>query len=438
MRSRPILSALLAAATLTACESQEAADHRAAVRAIETASASLREVPAAGEQAITQLKSIAQSLRGLRGVSRGLKASQLRLLTQIDLQLAAHIRQAGLESRSTAIEAAATIESLAASAAVQERRLGQWASTPGQLGGDELSSARLTTMQQRQDLLRQHENRQPDLATLETANTEAAAEVLTLRTRAAELIAEATSVDAIAGRPLRAEAASLIHHASGIEADMERRAATADLHVRLDLENLSLRTDGVSRKMDAIDEELGRIQTLANNRTAHDAADEAALLALGERLSEASNRLIDLVTGPLAENYAEALATLQNAAKSASNVKSDRASKEGDQLARIQTQVAMMNLAAARADMLARSTRLLGMVAALGQAPGTGKWSETRQVLQQGWEDAAAIATQARAECITIAGTLGGEAAANLLSQLGGSESPPDAPQETPEPPLQP
>ena len=154
MRSRLLLSALFVAAALTACENQEAASHRAAVAAIEAATASLREAPPTGEQAIPHLKSIAKTLRGLRGLSRTLKASQYRLLTQVDLQLAGYIHQSGLESRTAAIDMAATIAALQGSASLQKQRLGQRAATPEQLGGDELANSRIATIQQRENLQR--------------------------------------------------------------------------------------------------------------------------------------------------------------------------------------------------------------------------------------------------------------------------------------------
>ena len=428
MRSRLLLSALFVAAALTACENQEAASHRAAVAAIEAATASLREAPPTGEQAIPHLKSIAKTLRGLRGLSRTLKASQYRLLTQVDLQLAGYIHQSGLESRTAAIDMAATIAALQGSASLQKQRLGQRAATPEQLGGDELANSRIATIQQQENLQRQHQQRQPDLATAERANKEAAAEALTLRTRAAELLARAAAVDAITGKPLRTEAAELDHRAAGIEAAMERRGAEADMYVRLELANLSLETEGVSAQVDVIDSEIERVHALATHRREHDEAGEETLRTLNERLGEASVALIDSLTGPLRENYDTTIATLQQAAQSASKVQGDRSSKEGDLLAQIQVQVVLMNIARTRADMLARSIRLLGAVATLGQTPGAGKWIESRQVLQQDRKAADAIATRARAEAVTLTGSLGGEAAAMLLGQLDGSGPPAEEP----------
>ncbi len=425
MRSRLLLSALFVATTLTACENQEAAAHRAAVAAIEAATVSLREVPPTGEQAIPHLKSIAKTLHGLRKLSRTLKANQYRLLTQVDLQLAGYIHQSGLESRTAAIDMAATIAALRGSASLQKQRLGKRAATPEQLGGDELANSRIATIQQRENLQRQHQQRQPDLATVERANKEAAAEALRLRTRAAELLAEAAAVDAITGKPLRTEAAELDHRAAGIEAAMERRVAEADMYVRLELANLSLETEGVSARVEAIDSEIERVHALAAHRREHDEAGEETLHALNERLGEASAALINSLTGPLRENYDTTIATLQQAAQSAGKVQGDRSSKEGDLLAQIQTQVVLMNIAKARADRLARSIRLLEAAATIGQTPGAGKWSESRQVLQQDWEAADAIATQARSEAVTLAGSLGGEAAAMLIGQLDDSGPPP-------------
>jgi hypothetical protein len=261
---------------------------------------------------------------------------------------------------------------------------------------------------------------------LDRANTEAAADVLKLRTRAAEMLARAAAVDAITGRPLRTEAAELEHRAAGIEADMERRTTQADLYARLDLENLSIRTKGVSDRVDALDEEIQRVHTLATDRQDHDRAGKAALDDLSSRLGEASTTLIDLLTGPLRAHYDATLAALQQAVQSASKVQGDRASREGDQLARVQAEMALMNLASARADMLNRSMRLLGEVAVLGQSPGSGKWSETRQVVQQDWAQADAIATASRAEAVSLIGDLDAEAATMLLGQLDNSGSPPE------------
>jgi hypothetical protein len=425
MRSCLLLSAAFMAIALTSCENQDAANHRNAVKTIETASASLREVPALSDQAITRLKSIAKSLRGVRSVSRELKATQYRLLTQIDLQLAGHLQQSAAASRTKAIEASNAIDSLSSAAMLQKGRIGQRASTPDTLGSDALADTRMATVQAHQGLQRQHDQQKPNIDRIRAANAAAGSEVLAMRTKAAQLLAEAAGVNAIMGQPKRAEAAGLEHRAAMIEAEIERRDAEVELRDQMDLDHIAIRTDGAAQTVDVLDGEISRVQSLANERRNFNAAGEKTLADMSTRLADLSDTLIDLLTGPLADNYQETTAALQQAAQSADKVKGERGSKDTDQLAKVQTQVALMNVANSRATMLAHSMRVLGAVADLGLSPGANKWSETRQVLQQDWESADTSAADARAEAISFAGSLGGDISATLLSQLDGSPPPP-------------
>ena len=419
-----LLSAAFAALSLTSCENQDAANHRDAVKAIEMASASLLDVPPMNDQAISSLKSISKSLRGIRSSSRELKATQYRLLSLVDLQLAGHLRQSAAANRAKAFTSAATLDDVSSAAALQEGRLGQRASTPSTLGGDAIADARMATAQAHQGLQRQYDQKQPSLDRLHAANTAASSEVLAMRTKAAQLLSEAAGVNAIMGKPKRTEAASLEHRAAMIEAEIERRNAEVELHAQMDLDHIAIRVDGAKQTVDVLDGEITRVESLANKRRNFNTAGETTLAAMSTQLAELSDTLVDLLTGPLADNYQSTMATLEQAAQSATKVKSDRSSKEADQLVKIQTQVAIMNAATSRASLISYSMQVLGAVADLGLSPGAGKWSETRQVLQQDWESSDTTAAKARAEAISLAGSLGGEISATLLSQLDSSPPP--------------
>ena len=204
------------------------------------------------------------------------------------------------------------------------------------------------------------------------------------------------------GKPKRTEAASLEHRAAMIEAEIERRNAEVELHAQMDLDHIAIRVDGAKQIVDVLDGELTRVESLANERRNFNTAGETTLAAMSTQLAELSDTLVDLLTGPLADNYQSTMATLEQAAQSATKVKSDRSSKEADQLVKIQTQVAIMNAATSRASLVAYSMRVLGAVADLGLSPGAGKWSETRQVLQQDWESSDTTAAEARAEAESL------------------------------------
>jgi hypothetical protein len=282
----------------------------------------------------------------------------------------------------------------------------------------------MATVQAYQGLQRLHDQKQPNLDRLHAANAAASSEVLAMRTKAAQLLSEAAGVNAIMGKPKRTEAASLEHRAAMIDAEIERRNAEAELHAQMDLDHIAIRVDGAKQIVDVLDGELTRVESLANERRNFNTAGETTLAAMSTQLAELSDTLVDLLTGPLADNYQSTMATLEQAAQSATKVKSERSSKEADQLVKIQTQVAIMNAATSRASLVSYSMRVLGAVADLGLSPGAGKWSETRQVLQQDWESSDTTAANARAEAISLAGSLSGEISATLLSQLDGSPPP--------------
>ena len=408
-----LAQATLLAASMTACERQDAAAHRAAVDAIRAATADLQSAAALGDDAARALTSIASDLRGIQGGSKALDAARDRLLCQTEVRLADVAWQSGVEDRGEAESEAAAVASLSEALKDQTQRLTLMEMAVNRIDTDTLS---LERMSRAQSVSRRSQDQEEATAPVEqrqSANAADAAEALSLRTRASSLRTRARSVDAITGQPLLEEAARLDHKAASIEAAMDRRASEVDLHHDMVLETASLHAGLSTEGLDVVDEELRKVERVVT--AAHDgiAAEQAEADRIADSLRESTSALINSLTGPLSTHYDDAINHLRKASKAATSAirAADRSAKEGDRIAAIRVSIATMAIAGARRAELEGGLRLL--TAAGGTSP------ESRQVLQDLWDTATTTFEDAQEAARSQASSLGGDAGALLLNAMG-------------------
>ncbi|MDP7028824.1 MAG: hypothetical protein QF733_01225 [Phycisphaerales bacterium] len=413
-----LMSAALATATLTACENQEAAQHRAATEAVRTATVTMQSLPANADKAASALQGVARDLRGLRGGSRTLEASAQRLLAKAELRLGEYAWHAGTTARDEATAASMTV---AAFAAAVERRLGHAEhhdALVSNLTTDQLEAVRMATTHQHEAAARFQSDRMPDLRALEAANEQAKAESLALRVEAAALRRQADGVDGVNGQPLRIRAAELELRAADVEADMERRSAEIELQHRQVLDQLGLRVDAAADLLQVVDGEISRTRELADETRAQSKAAHQDMSELSRDLGGTAASLVELLTGQTQQAYEATLNHFEASASAATKAMrlGGRTAKDADRLASIRVQLAILTLAEAREARLADAIQLLELVSNIGEVQDVaGRWGETRQVLQTRLDEASSAAAKAGAAAADLASGMGDDLSALLL-----------------------
>ena len=423
-----VLQAALLTAGLTACDNQNAADHRAQTEVVRSATVALQAVPATGPKATSQLTAITRDLRSIRGGSKTLEGTAQRLISEAETRLGDLVWQAGATERTNATDAAALIAGYLASATRRQGHVGQYEELLDSLSTDQLEALRSLATQQHVVTQQQYDSQIPALVELDMANTSAAKQVLGLRLRAAELRANANTVDAITGKSLRVEAADVEHQAAIIEAEMERREARADLNHRQTVDQLAIRTGGAAEHIVVVDGEITRIQQLSGVTRERSEDGRAQLDKLSSHLSSEGNRLIDLLTGPTQDTFTATTKHFQQAAMAANKAtrlgsKSDR---KTDQLSAVQAEMATLSVSVERQSRLRLAIRILGDISAIGEVQGiSSRWTETRQLLQDRLDEATTMVEQSRSKAADLASRLGDGISDALLNMLE-SPSPED------------
>jgi hypothetical protein len=419
--------ATLLAAGLTACDNQNAADHRAQTEVVRSATVAMQAIPTTGPKATSQLKAITQDLRGIRGNSKTLESTAQRLTSEAETRLGILAWQAGATERTDATEAAARIAGYLASASRRQEHVVQYEELLDSLSTDQLEALRSLATQQHAITQQQHDEQIPALEELDQANAAAAKKVLDLRLRAADLRAKANSVDGVTGKNYRIEAADVEHQAAVIEAVMERRGANADLNHRQTVDQLAMRANGAAEHIVVVDGEITRIQELSVATRARSKDGRSQLDQLSSRLSDEGNRLIDLLIGATQDTFTATTQHYQQAAIAANKAMrlGSRGDRKTDQLSTLQAEMAMLSVSLERQNRLRLAIRILGDVSAMGEVQGiTSRWSETRQLLQDRMDEAATMVEQSRSKAAGLAGGLGdgvGDALLNML-ELPASE----------------
>ena len=413
-----ILLTALVATGLTACDNQNAVDHRAQTEIVRSATVALQAVPAAGPKATSQLKAITRDLRGIRGNSKTLERTAQQLIGEAESRLGILAWQAGATERTSATEAAARIAGYLASATRRQEHVGQYGELLDSLSTNQLEALQSLATQQHTIAQQQHNNQIPALEELDKANVAAAKQVLNLRMRAGDLRAKANAVDGVTGKKLRIEAATVEHQAAVIEAEMERRGANADLNHRLTVDQLAMRADGAAEHVVVVNGEITRIQELSVATRARSEDGRLQLDQLSSHLSTEGNRLIDLLTGPTQDTFTATVNHYQQAV-----IATNKAIRLGDkktaQLSAVQAEMAILSVSVERQSRLRLALRILGDVSATGEVQGiASRWSETRQLLQDRLDEATTMAEQSRSKAAGLAGGLGdgvGDALLNML-----------------------
>jgi hypothetical protein len=416
-----ILLTALVATGLTACDNQNAADHRAQTEIVRSATVALQAVPAAGPKATSQLKAITRDLRGIRGNSKTLEGTAQRLIGEAESRLGILAWQAGATERTNATEAAARIAGYLASATRRQEHVGQYGELLDSLSTNQLEALQSLATQQHTIAQQQHDNQIPALEELDKANVAAAKQVLNLRMRAGDLRAKANAVDGVTGKKLRIESATVEHQAAVIEAEMERRGANADLNHRLTVDQLAMRADGAAEHVVVVNGEITRIQELSVATRARSEDGRLQLDQLSSRLSTEGNRLIDLLTGPTQDTFTATVNHYQQAVLATNKAirLGSRGDKKTDQLSAVQAEMAILSVSVERQSRLRLALRILGDVSAMGEVQGiASRWSETRQLLQDRLDEATTMVEQSRSKAAGLAGGLGdgvGDALLNML-----------------------
>jgi len=422
-----LVSAALVTAALTACENQEAADHRAATQTVRAATTAMQSVSSDAKKATTELGSIVRDLRGMRGGSKSLDASAQRLISKAELRLGDLSWRAGMAARD---EATATALTIAGYAAAAERRMGHAKhhdALVSNLATDQLEAVRMATTHQHEAASRFHADRMPDLQALESANARAKADSLALRVKAADLRTQADGVDGVNGQPLRIEAATLELKAADIEADLERRAAEIELQHRQVLDQLDLKVIAAADLLTVVDGEIDRTRSLADATRAQSESAHRDLSLLAADLGAKASSLIELLTGSTQQDYESTLKHFEAAATAANKASrgADRTAKDADRLAAIRVQLAILTIAQEREARLADAIQLLEIVSSIGDVQDvSGRWGETRQVLQGRLDEAAQSASSARDAAANLASGLGGDLSALLLGVVEDEQTP--------------
>ncbi len=423
-----VLQAALLTAGLTACDNQDAADHRAQTEVVRSAMVALQAVPATGPKATSQLTAITRNLRSIRGGSKTLEGTAQRLISEAETRLGDLVWQAGATERTDATVAAARIAGYLASATRRQGHVGQYEELLDSLSTDQLEALRSLATQQHMVTQQQYDNQIPALEELDKTNAAAAKQVLGLRIRAAELRANANTVDAITGKSLRVEAADVEHQAAIIEAEMERRGARADLNHRQTVEQLAIRTDGAAEHIVVVDGEISRIQELSGATRARSEDGRSQLDKLSSHLSTEGNRLIDLLTGPTQDTFTATTKHFQQAAMAANKATrlGSQSDRKTDQLSAVQAEMATLTVSVERQSRLRLAIRILGDISAMGEVEGiSSRWNETRQLLQDRLDEATTMVEQSRSKAADLASGLPDGVRDALLNMLE-SPSPED------------
>jgi hypothetical protein len=431
-RSRHLfLQATVLTFGLTACDNQNAAEHRAQTDVVRSATSALETAPANGPQAKSQLNAITRDLRAVRFESDILEATAQRLISEVETRIADLAWQAGATSRNNATEAAARVAGYLTSATRRQGQAGQHEAMLESLTTDQLEALRGIATQQHAAAVQQHQRQLPGLQALDAANVKAAQEVLALRVQAADLRSKANTVDGITGKQFRIEASEVEHLAAIIEADMERRAADADLNLRPVVDQLSMRSSGAAEHVTVVDGEITRIQKLAEATRARSESGRVQLAEVASQLGTEGMRLIDLLTGPTQTTFTETMTHLKQAAAAAGKARPFGKGKWSDsrteKLIALRAEVAMFTIALERQGRLQQAIRLLGEVAAIGEVQDiSSRWSETRQVLQDRLDEASTDVEESQSKAAELANSLGDDIGPALLNLLEGSADDPD------------
>jgi len=411
-------------AALPACEHQEAADHRAAVKAIADAATALQEAPAIGSDASAKWERIARELRGVRGGPKSMQSSRDRLLCQVEWRLADLQWQSGIQDRASAAEAAAQTRSRAM---IMLRTLGRLEGQEQLLAApttDRLLGDRRSQLQTQEALKGTVSQLSRPVSELEAENAEALQAALDLRMKAAGLRHRASEIDSAAAQPLRAEAAALEHASARLDADIERRTAIIEFQHQLTLDTALLQARQGEEGVGVIDDELELASGRDSALRSHTDRSRSATEAMASSIGESASTLVTLLTGPLQSQYETVTAHLSAAASAAEQAArtGDRESNAADQLASLRTQMGIITIATARSNQLESAIRDLGLVSQLGEVPQSGRWAETRQVLQDQWQQATDVLQNARAAAAQLSDRVGGELGGTMGDLFGSQD----------------
>ncbi len=422
-----LLPVAILASALVGCESQDAAEHRAAVKVIETASTTLAEAPAIGAGAAAKFNGLARDLRGLRGGSRELKASRDQMLCQVETRLSEILWQDGLADRVRATEAMAVLEANLQATKLLLSRLRAEETILARPLTDALVAERVERLQDKNAKSNARDRAAPEVAKQSEAIANATREAQALRRKAAKLKAHADTVDGISSRDLRIEAADILRQAAAIEAMIDNDSTSMELHHQMVLSQLTLQSDQAATGVKIVDEEIARAQQRAAAFREHTQTGRESAQRLISDLSDSSSTLITLLTGTVQENYEETISRLEAAADAAQKAaqSGSRDSREVDTLAAIRSEVGLITIASAHRNRLAESMRLLESLATLGEATLGSRWAETRAVLQDNWKEADAIVKRATTAAAQLASQLGGPLGESMLSLMNSPTEPP-------------
>ncbi|MDP7070499.1 MAG: hypothetical protein QF561_04025 [Phycisphaerales bacterium] len=422
-----LIAALTLALVLPGCERQDAAAHREAVEAIESASRSLSESPAIGETAAGQLRSVAQALQRIRGGSKSLKATRDRLLAQVETRLAEITWQGGLPHRVQATEAMAVLAANLQAAALRFARVKAEEAMLAQPHTDALVGERVVRVRQHQAASDARDQASPDVTNRLTAIARASSAANALRHKAAELEARANEVDGVTGKDFRIEAADLLRQAAAIDARVDNDSTVVELHHQMVLDHLSLQHDHAASGVEVVDEEIHRANQRADAFRSHAASGRDTAESLIADLTAASTSLITLLTGAVQENYEATIGALENAARAAEQAarSGGRDSREVDGLAAIRAQLGLISIASSHRHRLAESMRLLESLSTLGESAIGARWAETRTVLQDSWSQADDVVQRAQTAAAQVASQLGGVLGDSTLSLMESDTEPP-------------
>ncbi|MCH2140668.1 MAG: hypothetical protein MK100_06490 [Phycisphaerales bacterium] len=419
-----LIQTTVLAVMLVGCERQDAADHRAAVDALRAATNALQSTAATGEDATRALTRISSDLRSIRGGSKIIDASRDRLICQTQVRLADLAWQSGLEDRGEAEAEAGTLASLSAAYKDHMQRLGLMEDALAKIDTDVLSMERMARATEASIRRQEEEKATSPVYERQAANAQSHAEALALRTQSSNLRTRARSVDALTGQPLLEEAARLDLIAASLEAAAEQRTAQIDLNHDMILQKATLRADLTDQEVQVVDEQLKQIDTIITAARDSIATEREVADRLAESLRTSTNALIESLTGPLKTHYDQTIDHLQQATKAASGAirSAAQSDKEGDRISAIRVSIATMAIAGARQAELAGGLRLIG-----GASQQGGTVNESRQVLQDLWEEASKAYESANQSARSQATSLGGDLGATLLNAMGEATEASDA-----------